>query len=628
MPTPHTKLRHLPLLDGVRGIALLVVIGYHLGEPFRLAGAWVALDMFFVLSGFLITTLLLKERVDTGRVSLPSFFRRRIRRLAPGLLVTIAAVFAVVWAMGWTADFPDLRGDGLASLFYYANWHFIWSDQSYFSSFQQSPLRHMWSLAIEEQFYLLWPLVFFGLTRALRNFRWAIAGLLTAGVLGSAWWMRHLVLGGADLSRAYYGTDTRAQAPLIGALLAVVVWRDRWDTPRGRRVGSIIGLVALPALAVMAVTFTDTNPDIYTRFGFLLVSSTGAALVYGLVRAEGGPLHWFFGNRVALHLGAISYVVYLWHWPVIVLLDEPRVSLTGWPLTAVHIVASFALAEATHWAIERPIHRRRFTFPHEGVALAGVALAVLALVIAVPVDPAAIGVPDEGQAVASVSGTADAERRVLVLGDSGAWVLSEAAPDDLPFRVEGVSRARCDIIGDEVFAGDQPNAAAEDCARWREDWAEGIAGRVPGVSGSPDVVVVSLGLRQLYDLDVDGRRVVVGSPEWEERYRAAVQEALGVIRSGTDAPVLWQEVACYDWAAARSAGEEADPARIDEVNRVLVEELSADPAVEIVPYRDWVCPDGELDPGLRPDGAHLTVEAVDDYWTRELVPRIDRLTAG
>ncbi|MCB0976314.1 MAG: acyltransferase [Acidimicrobiales bacterium] len=613
MTDQSTHLTHKPLLDGVRGVLMSAVVGYHLGGAFRLPGGWVAMDLFFVLSGYLITTLLVKEHATTGQVSLGAFYRRRVRRLAPSLLVVLAAVFAAVWAGGWIEDFPNLRRDGLSALAYVANWHFIWSDQSYFTSFQPSPLRHTWSLAIEEQFYLFWPVLFIGLSRLLRSNRKALSVLLGAGVLASAWWMRHLVLGGSGLSRAYYGTDTRAQGLLVGALLALVLWPNRWDTPRGRAVGSVLGSAGTVALAVMMIAFHDDSSAVYTRFGFVAICIACAALVFGAVRATSGPLKWIYGNPLTRHLGYISYVAYLWHWPVIVLVAPPRFDLSPGTARLVQLGLSLLLAEVTHALIEDPIHRRRIHFRFDGGVLAGTAAAVLALVVLLPAASRPAAPPVAGRHVA---GNRHAAAKVLVLGDSTAWVDTVTAPKDLPFRIDSVYRARCDIIGATVFTGDQQNDQDPTCPQWSTDWKKAAA-------GDPDVVVVSVGLRQMFDLSVDGRRVEIGTPEWERLYRKAVDTAVEVIRAETDAPILWIDVPCFRWAESGSHGEEEDPERVETVNRVLSDELSRQPSVSVVPYRNWVCPNGSVDWSIRPDGAHLNPAGVTMLWRHILVPRIE-----
>lgn len=609
-----TTLKHRPLLDGIRGVFLFVVIAYHLGEPFDIPGGWVVMDIFFVLSGYLITALLIKERERTGRISLATFYRRRIRRLGPAILVVVGAVVLVVWIFGWKSDFPSLRMDGVATLFYFANWHFIWTNQSYFSSFDKSLFEHAWSLSIEEQFYLLWPIFIIGMLRIFKRRRLVIAAFMSLLLIPASLWIHHLSGTGVSLTRLYFGTDTRAPAFLVGGIVALVLWPNRWDTPRGQFIGSIVGTIGAVGIVLICVFFTF-DMSIYSGYHFLLGYLACAFLIFGGVRATRGPLVWVFGGRVICHLGRLSYVAYLWHWPVIILIAPPRFDIPKPTIWIVQILTVFLLSELTHHFIEEPIHRRRINFRFQGQALAGCAVAVLLLVLVIPASTQN-PVTDAGFRTNDLKPGAV---RVLVLGDSAAWVDSAAAPEDLPYQISSVFEARCDIIGDRVWTGQTLNKATPDCHKWPQRWASGID------KVDPDVVFVTLGLRQLYDIAADGERIRLGTPTWEARYRAAVDHAIEVIRSGTDAPILWLEVPCAEWAGAKTAGEEHDPERIATVNRVLADELAKHQDIQVVPYLNWVCPNGELDYSLRPDGAHLSAAGVADLWHKILVPRIDTL---
>ncbi len=612
-----TTLKHRPLLDGLRGVFLLMVIGYHLGGPFRASGAWIVMDLFFVLSGYLITALLIKERERTGRISLSTFYRRRIRRLGPSILVVVAAVITTVWVFGWTEDFPTLRMDGVSTLFYFANWHFILTKQSYFSSFDKSLFEHAWSLSIEEQFYLVWPILILVLIRIFRHRRLLIAGAMTLLLVPSSLWVHHIAVSGGSLSRIYFGTDTRAPAFLVGGIIALVLWPNRWDTPRGRTVAAVVGSIGTVGFMMFVLTFTLTT-KIYSSYDFVFGYVACVLVMFGAVRATRGPLVWIFGNRAMCHLGRISYVAYLWHWPVIILIAPPRFDLARPYSWIVQLLVVFVLSELTHHLIEEPIHRRRVSFRFQAHTLAGSAVFVLLLVLVLPASAPRQG-PDSGFVAGSSKPGAV---RVMVLGDSAAWVDAGAAPKDLPYRISSVYEARCDIIGDVVWTGTTTNRAMSDCDEWPRRWAAGID------KVDPDVVFVTLGLRQLYDIydpTAEGRRIRLGTHAWEVRYRAAVDRAVRVIRSRTDAPILWLEVPCAEWAGANTGGEEHDPKRIDTVNRVLSQELAKTPKTQVVPYRDWVCPDGKIDFSLRPDGAHLTRAGVAELWHRFLVPRIDAL---
>jgi peptidoglycan/LPS O-acetylase OafA/YrhL len=208
----------------VRAFAVAAVLLYHAGQSWAIGG-YLGVDAFFVLSGFLITTLLVTEWGSRGRIDLARFWLRRAKRLLPALgvvilgIVTYAAVFAA------PAEIGKIRGDGIGSILYVANWKFVFSGQSYFDQFTQpSPFRHMWSLAIEEQFYLVWPLIVFGILWFTRSLRWLL-GLSIAMIAGSAVLMAVLYVPGTDPSRVYYGTDTRAQSLLMGAVAAILVYR-------------------------------------------------------------------------------------------------------------------------------------------------------------------------------------------------------------------------------------------------------------------------------------------------------------------------------------------------------------------------------------------------------------------
>src|SRR6478752_1025040 len=221
-PKTAGPLAHQPALDGVRALAVIAVIMFHAGNVYATAG-FIGVDVFLVLSGFLITTLLLRELARTGRVAFGAFWMRRARRLLPALILVLLAV-ALFGAFVATDDEAlGLRGDLLGSLFYVQNWRFVLSGASYFTQFgSPSPLRHMWSLAIEEQWYLIWPLVFLGIVRVAKANLKVITTVVLALAAGSAVLMAVLYHPGGDASRVYYGTDTRAQALLIGAALAVL----------------------------------------------------------------------------------------------------------------------------------------------------------------------------------------------------------------------------------------------------------------------------------------------------------------------------------------------------------------------------------------------------------------------
>ncbi len=352
-------LPYVAALDGIRAVAVAGVVLYHAGARW-LPGGFLGVDLFFVLSGFLITSLLLAEREATGRIDLPAFWARRARRLLPAAFLVIAlAVLAV--AILSPSDLPSTRADAIASFLYVNNWHQILADQSYFQAFARpSLLRHLWSLAVEEQFYLLWPLVMGICVAALGRRRTTIVTLVLA--IASSGLMAVLFTPGRDPSRVYYGTDTHATGLLIGALLAFA-WPLSREAARRTRVTALdaAGTVALAVLLVAMLTWNDYQPTVYQ--GGLAAVAVVTAVLVGAVTHGATRLGAVLGAQPLRWIGERSYGIYLWHWPVMAL-TRPGIDLT-WPATVVaaaQIAVTLLLAAASYRWVEMPI-RNRTGFP-------------------------------------------------------------------------------------------------------------------------------------------------------------------------------------------------------------------------------------------------------------------------
>ena len=237
----------VPALDGLRAVSVLGVMLYHGGAPF-MSGGFLTIDVFFVLSGFLITSLLLGEWAKRLTIRLGQFWARRARRLLPALLVMLVGVAIYAKVFATPGEFANLRLDSLSTLFYVANWHFIFGGGNYFvMTAQPSPLEHMWSLSIEEQFYIVWPpvaLFMLHLGRKLRPARrlWPIFATAVIGAIASAVDMRLLYSSGASVMRLYEGTDTRCQDILVGAALAIgmAIWAEHRPTEPVRGVHTLV----------------------------------------------------------------------------------------------------------------------------------------------------------------------------------------------------------------------------------------------------------------------------------------------------------------------------------------------------------------------------------------------------
>ncbi len=345
------RIAYVPGLDGLRALAVIAVICYHAGLEVR--GGFLGVESFFALSGYLITALLLAEWRRDGRVHLTAFWARRALRLLPALVLLLAGVllFAFWLLPGETGALP---GDTLAALGYAMNWRLIASGQSYFDPMARPPLlQHLWSLAVEEQFYLLWPLLFLAGMRLLGARR--LAMLLLAAAVGSAGLMALLYEPGTDPSRVYYGTDTRAGGLLLGAALALI-WSPGRGQSAGRRAARLTdsaGLLALGGLLAGYLLLDDEHPLLY-RGGFLLVAGLTAVTIIAATHAGARLVPALLGWQPLRWIGVRSYSLYLWHWPVFAVTRPYDDLPEGWYLLALRLALTVLLADLSYRSIERP----------------------------------------------------------------------------------------------------------------------------------------------------------------------------------------------------------------------------------------------------------------------------------
>ena len=359
-----------PALDGVRALAVIAVLLFH-GGVSQLAGGFLGVDAFFVLSGFLITSLLLAEHARHNRIRLAAFWARRARRLLPALLVVLIVVIVAAPRLISGEEVGLLRGDALATLLYVANWRMIYRGDDYFTqTATPSALQHAWSLGIEEQFYVLWPLIVVAILIILR--RKAFGTLLAVCLLGFAASVvaAAVLFEPLDSNRAYFGTDTRAQALLIGCALAVLLFRRRPAVPAAhagptRRFN--VGRAALTLAATAAVGgigWLWVNAD-GTAAWLYLGGLTGGAIAVAIVLAHAvlnpdAAIGRLLSLPPLVWVGKISYGLYLWHWPLFQFLNAERTGLHGPQLLAVRLVATFAISAVSFALIEQPIRMRRW----------------------------------------------------------------------------------------------------------------------------------------------------------------------------------------------------------------------------------------------------------------------------
>ncbi|MFZ4584312.1 MAG: acyltransferase family protein [Acidimicrobiia bacterium] len=350
------RVRYMPGLDGLRAIAVIAVILYHCQIAF-FEGGFLGVEVFFVISGYLITALLIAERRNKGRINLKQFWVRRARRLLPALFAVLIAV-AVYASFFLRDDLSRLRGDILAALTYSTNWWLIFGQRSYFETIGAPPLlKHLWSLAIEEQFYLLWPFIFTGLMFLTDGNRKRVLAILGAGSVASVVSM-WLFANPDHPDRVYMGTDTRASSLLLGAMLAFV-WSPWLLSKKVKRQAStVLDISGVAALAVIVVCFhfmSQTTAFLYPG-GFLITSLATCVAIAVVVHPASRIVRPLVGLAPLRWVGVRSYGLYLWNWPIVAITDTQR----GFPFTGVtqfviRVVLTVAFAEVSYRFLEQPI---------------------------------------------------------------------------------------------------------------------------------------------------------------------------------------------------------------------------------------------------------------------------------
>ena len=642
------RIPYQPALDGLRALAVLAVLLYH-GQVPWVPGGWLGVDLFFVLSGYLITGLLLAEWDAGGGIDLRGFWSRRARRLLPALFCTLAAVAAYGALLAPPTTLGRLRWDGLATLGYVANWRLMASRQSYFEQFfDPSPLTHMWSLGIEEQYYLLWPLLLLGALRlAGGRTRPLLVGTLLA-TLASALAMATLYRPGGDPSRVYYGTDTRAQALLLGGALALALARRGSPAgPRGRALVDGLGALGLAGLLAMMVAVGGDARWMYLG-GFAVAAAAAGAAVVAAVQPA-GRLRALLAVAPLPGIGRISYGLYLWHWPAYVVLSPDRTRLDGPALLALRLAATFALAGLSYRLVELPV--RRGALGRLRVArpvTVGAAAALIAVLLLGTAGAPAAGGPaaggrgvalgDPGSPVGVPAAAVSAARprpatdlRVYLVGDSVAFRLGY---DYQPGTVPGMALETDAIIGCGVARAAnvergrvQPLPAQ--CARWPSMWRAGVA-RV-----RPDVALLVVGAWEVYDKRVGDRTLRVGTAEYERYLDGELRLAYDTLAQGSRR-IAMLNVPCYrqrDAGLGPDAAVRNDPARVTWLNQVLARFVAARRhRMTLLDLRGLLCPggrqvdrlDGRL---LRDDGVHFSPDGADLVW-RWLGPQLRRLAGG
>jgi peptidoglycan/LPS O-acetylase OafA/YrhL len=671
--TEKRRFGYVPSLDGLRGLAVVGVLLYHLDVAWIGDAGPIGVEVFFVISGFLITTLLIIERENNDRISIKGFWNRRARRLVPALFAMIALV--LVWSLlpepfGPTAvERGRTGGDGVASALYVSNWWYVFSGQSYFEQFgNPSPFRHTWSLSVEEQFYLI---VAMGLAAGfavwgVKRRRWIVLALGGAA-LSAAWmmfltrmgdlvaeglwpfgidpaglpeWLRTFLnfQGGGDPSRVYYGTDTRLFAVLIGVALAFIL--QRIDLPRrlpylAAELGGLLSIAGLAALMV----FTPRGAHWMYYGGFLLVDLLTVTAIVCVQSSRRTVARDVTAWKPLVFVGVISYGLYVFHFPLFIILNDERMPIHGWPLNVLRLAVTFLVAFVSYRYYEQPLRARGLPSVRSRWIAGGVAATLLVGLVVVSTTSGDSSLASGADAGADVNAAStDGRPVVMVAGDSqafsfggGAYNKKADVPTGLAIRL--ATKLGCGITEADFIIGGNPQKQSADCLAWRTTWAKQVQ------TIDPAVTVVMVWSWEIYDrrvLDADGNftEVRVGTPEWERLFSGAVQEAIGVLTAGGGKVVL-ATMPCIDFDAHKKAPKtEPDaPARVKELNRVLAEVAArnAGKGVSLIDTNKLLCPDGENYRGtidgvvMTDDGVHFSKDGAVVLWNW-MAPQLRKLT--
>jgi peptidoglycan/LPS O-acetylase OafA/YrhL len=606
----EAKVRFVPGLDGLRGIAVLAVMLFHAGVQWT-EGGLLGVDVFFVLSGFLVTSLLLSEHARTGTVKLRQFWARRARRLLPGLFVLLAGVCAYArWASAGTSP-AQIRGDAFSTLAYVANWHYITAGQNYFERYAPpSPLLHTWSLAVEEQFYLIWPLVVLLVLKHFgrRTLGWTAAFL----AMSSAAVCAALYLNGASVNRLYYGTDTRAQAIMIGAVLAVLVPMSK-DRPLSGNSSRLVGVLGIAGAGIVAYSLhavQGTGPYLYEG-GFLVVALSTAAVVAVTVDRPHTLLSRVLSWRPLRYTGRISYGLYLYHWPIFLVLTYPRTGLSHIPLLVLRFVVTFMVADLSYRLIETPIRTRQplvirwrpAVRPSPALvrsAAVGVPIVLVLVVIAATVTPgstASASLPPSHRPPpayrAPLGADAANPERALLVGDSIALTLGWGLQVDAPawgISIDNLGATGCDLDPEStVNVMGVVSRAAQGCPQWPTTWASLVA------RTDPDVVVVLLGRWESIDRIYNGRWTHVGEPAYDEHLQSELSQIIA-IGSSHGARVVFLTLPYIAETTVQPNGSPWDmnlPSRTDAWNAIVRAAVAEHPdQASVMDLNKIVDPDG------------------------------------
>ena len=574
------RMGYVPALDGIRAVAIILVLLYHAHiKPFH--GGFIGVDIFFVVSGFLITALLMEEHAHSGAVSYKNFLLRRARRLLPALIVLLAVIG--LWASLFSRrNLDQLQRDIAPSLLYVSNWcQIFWNDVPYFASTNPPLLRHMWSLAVEEQWYIIWPLCFVFVYRIKRNVLSKAAALIGIAILVS-FVVAFLYVPGdeARSNLLYLSTPTRSIGLLMGAALALVwsPWKLVKRESSSRHAGQIsdkrlsaLGFACLVLLLALS-TFLFANRSVYYRGGSFFVAVLSVVLVACAVHPNAISIHGFFRFSWLVGIGRRSYGIYLWHWPIFVFTDAQN-SLTS---LVVALVLTGIASELSFRLVEQPIIRGVIGETWNGVrdgfrtkwALMRIASILSTLIVVVA--SGVIVFSTEGTTIAKDTTNPDqvftpsslpqviGPRRVVLVGDSQAESIFLNQPKGVENSIvlSDGSINGCGIFDRGEVVSPQTNfsMSVAHCDGWEDKWVSAAK------ESNAQIALVIIGAWEVMTLKTPERYYSFKSPEADALFLSQLQKGINALsKEGIKVALL--EVPCMRPRNVEGQGTQALPER-------------------------------------------------------------------
>jgi len=652
----HTRLAYVPALDGVRACAVVAVMMFHGGIP-HMQGGFMGVDAFFVLSGFLITSLLIGEWRQTLTIKLGAFWARRAKRLLPALLLMLLFVAFFASVIVPKGTYGALRLDALSTLLYVSNWHFILVNSNYFNeTAQSSPLLHTWSLAVEEQFYVIWPLVVLAVMRLTRSLG-ALFTLCCAAAVASAVWMHVVYDGGLNTNRAYLGTDTRSQCLFIGCALAVglvllaqrgheqgrlargELWRPA--SQAGQAACGVVGIVGAVGAVLLWVLTTSLSSFPYSG-GFFLIGLSVGGIILAAVAAPRSVVPRVLSLTPVRYVGRISYGLYIWHWPIFLWLNHERTGLESYELFGLRVLVTFAVSVVSFHLIERPIRMGTFVSQWRAwlvvpAALAGVLVAVFAATTGLSAAGTALPTTGTGTSGTTTTSSTSAGQaaagqpvRVLLFGDSVALTLGlglgeQTVQEQYNYVLTDKGILGCGVVdGPQVelmgVRDDTPQACGGTAVTpggpavnepWQSQWLSEID------QVKPNVVVLLAGRWEVVDREYQGTWTNILNPTYAAYVKSQLAVASNLVTTA-GAHIVFLTAPCTDEGEQPDGAPwpEDDPDRIAVYNKLVREVANEHPSTDsVVDLHGEVCPHGQFTSTLdgtvirRNDGVHFTAAA-------------------